>query len=119
MSATATALKTLKVRDGQPTPEAIQRLIKEWEPDTLVVGVPYNADGSDSSMSVRAKKFGQLLGEQTGLMIDFVNEHRTSLEAAEILREQRSSGQKKRRVRREEIDSLAARLIGERWLRNE
>ena len=116
VSGTASELKTLKVRDGQPTPQSIRLLIEEWEPDTLVVGVPYNADGSDSPMSIRAKEFGKQLEEQHGLPIDFVDERLTSREAEEMLREERRAGRKKRRVRREEIDSLAARLIAERWL---
>lgn len=116
---TATALKTLAARDGRPATQDIQSLIQEWQPDALVVGVPYNPDGSDSPMATRAKEFSSRLGEQHGLPIDLVDERLTSQEAAAMLREQRRTGQKKRKVRRGDIDSLAARLIAESWLCND
>ncbi len=116
---TATALKTLTARDGRPLPEDIQSLIREWEPDTLVIGVPYNLDGSDSPTTTRAIDFGTRLGEEHGLPIETIDERLTSIEAGEMLREQRRLGTRRRKVRREDIDSLAAQLIAESWLRDQ
>jgi len=114
---TAMALKALPARDGDPVPEDVRALISEWQPDALVIGVPYNIDGSESEMTTRAKLFGKLLEERHGLPIDTVDERLTSAEARMTLREQRHTGQRRRRVRREDIDSLAAQLIAESWLR--
>lgn len=115
---TATALKTLPARDGQPAHDDVQTLINEWQPDTLVVGLPYNLDGSDSPMTVRATEFGTRLGAHHGLPIDWVDERLTSAEADTMLREQRRTGEKRRRIRSGDIDALAARLIAENWLRD-
>lgn len=115
---TATVLKTLQVRDGNPDQAAVLELIREWQPDTLVIGVPYNLDGSETIMSARAEQFGYQLGERYGLPIDKIDERLTSREAETILRDQRRSGERRRRVRKEDIDGLAARLIAESWLRN-
>lgn len=96
----------------------VRELISEWRPDALVIGVPYNLDGSESSMTARAEEFGNRLGELYGLPIDKVDERLTSEEAAMMLREQRRTGDRRRRVRKGDIDSLAARLIAESWLRD-
>ena len=84
-----------------------------------MVGVPYNLDGSESPMTARATDFGKRLGEEFGLPVDTVDERLTSEEAGMMLREQRRMGQKGRRVRRGDIDSLAAQLIAESWLRDQ
>ncbi len=55
---TATALPSLKARDGIPDWQQIEELINEWRPDAVVVGIPLNMDGSESDMSRRARKFG-------------------------------------------------------------
>lgn len=113
----ARALKTLPNRDPAALDRNLRELIEEWEPDTIVIGIPYNMDGSDSGMTARAIEFAARLGEIHGLPIDQVDERLTSSEARMILGEQRRSGQRRKRVRREDIDSLAAQLIAESWLR--
>jgi putative Holliday junction resolvase len=115
----AKALKTLLNRDPNALDRDLRALIEDWEPDTIVIGVPYNMDGSESRMTARAIEFATRLGEVHGLPVDRVDERLTSSEASMMLREQRRSGQRRKKVRREDIDSLAAQLIAESWLRLE
>ncbi len=115
----AKALKTLPNRDPGALDRDLRTLIEDWEPDTIVIGVPYNMDDSESRMMARAIEFATRLGEIHGLPIDQVDERLTSSEAGMMLREQRRSGQRRKKVRREDIDSLAAQLIAESWLRLE
>ena len=85
----------------------------------IVIGVPYNMDGSNSALTVEAIDFAGRLAEKFELPIDQVDERLTSAEASAMLREQRRSGQRRRKVRREDIDSLAAQLIADSWLRHD
>jgi len=94
----------------------VKILIGEWQPDTFVIGLPYNLDGSESPMTTRAREFGSRLETHYGLPIDWVDERLTSAEAGTMLREQRRTGDKRRRIRSGDIDALAARLIAESWL---
>lgn len=48
-----------------------------------------------------------------------MDERLTSMEARMVLAEQRRSGQRRRKIRREDIDSLSAKLIAETWLRKD
>ena len=57
----AEPIAVLRARDGVPDWTQIERLIAEWKPDTLVVGLPLNMDGTPSEMSGRAEKFGRRL----------------------------------------------------------
>jgi len=112
---TATALTTLMNRPTE-LDRALRGLFDEWEPDTIVIGVPYNMDGSEAPMTAVAIGFANRLAEQFALPVEQVDERLTSAEAGAILREQRRSGRRRKKVRRQEIDSLAAQLIAESWL---
>jgi len=117
LTGSATALKTLQARDTEAVHHDIAALISEWGPDALVIGVPYNIDGSESRLTGLAISFGLGLGQQYELPVDQVDERLTSMEARMMLTEQRRTGQRRRKIRREDIDSLSAKLIAEAWLR--
>lgn len=99
--------------DG-PDWATIEAWLKEWQPDRLVVGMPWHADGTASEMTAEAGRFAAQLA-RFGLPVDTVDERYSSLEAAEGLREARASG-RRRRVQRGAVDAVAAALIAERWL---
>ena len=112
----ATALTTLAARDGEPTWQELDTLVADWEPEVLVTGLPYNMDGSESQLTKKVRAFADQIGSRYELPVELVDERLTSLEASSLLRQQRQEGLRKRRLRREEIDSHAARLIAESWL---
>ncbi len=113
----ASELDTIGARSGEPDWQQLDRLVTEWEPDLFIVGLPYNADGSESAMTARVRGFIAQLTAHYRLPVDTVDERLTSVEAGLILRDQRQRGLRKRRTRKEDIDRLAARLIAESWLR--
>ena len=59
----------------------IQARIKEWQPDALVVGVPYHPDGASHDNTVRAKKFARQLHGRFGLQVFEVDERYSTTEA--------------------------------------
>ena len=68
-------------------------------------------------MAARAINFAKRLSDRYGLPLETIDERLTSAEARTLLREQRQAGQRQRRINKEDIDSLAAQLIAETWLR--
>lgn len=118
VSRTTTPLATLPASDGVPEWRDVAVLIAEWQPEVLVVGLPRNTDGTDSAMTARARAFGSWLGERSGLPVEEIDERFTSTEAEAVLRDQRRDGTRTRRVRPEDIDRMAARLMAETWVRS-
>lgn len=114
---TATCLTTLSNRSGEELDRALATLFADWAPEAIVVGVPYNMDGTESPMTAAAIEFGNHLAAEFALPVDQVDERLTSAEAATILRERRRAGQWRRKVRKGDIDGLAAQLIADSWLR--
>ena len=118
LSGTAKGLTALNARDGEPDWPALDRLIAEWGPDVLVSGLPYNADGSESDMTDEVRNFVALLAGRYSLAVETIDERLTSAEAEALLKEQRQSGARRRRIRKEDIDQAAAQIIAQSWLRN-
>ena len=94
----------------------IGELVREWRPGLSVVGLPYNVDGTESTMTAAARAFAGALAGYTGLAVELVDERYSSLEAEAMLREARSSGARRGRIGRADIDAAAACVILERWI---
>ncbi len=103
---------------GGPDWEAIGALMREWRPDRLVIGVPYNADGSETRLSREAARFARRLSGRFGLPFETVDERLSSAEAQGRLREARSTGARRRRVDKQDVDRAAAAVILQSWLEN-
>ena len=116
-SGTASPAGTLPAR-GAPDWPAVEHCLAQWGPQRLLVGVPYNMDGSDTVLTAACREFASELGRRTSLPVELVDERLTSAAATTELRDARRSGTRARRVRREDIDANAARLILETWLRS-
>jgi putative Holliday junction resolvase len=119
LTATAAPRPAVAAHAGVPDWQAITREIRALCPHVLIVGVPYNADGSDGSLAQAAREFGQTLRARFALPVEHVDEHGSSVEAGRHLKDQRASGQRRRRVHKEDIDSAAAAVILTRWLAGE
>ncbi|MCW4150972.1 MULTISPECIES: Holliday junction resolvase RuvX [Halomonadaceae] len=107
----ARELAPLTARDGIPDWELVTRLVKEWQPDLFVVGLPLNMDGTESAMSLRARKFGNRLHGRFGKPCEMVDERGSTQEAKHIARAAGHRGN----YREESVDGIAAVLILEGW----
>jgi putative Holliday junction resolvase len=112
---TASPVGTLSAESG-PDWQAIARLLRDWGPRRLLVGLPCNMDGSDTVLTAECRRFADELARRTGLPVELVDERLTSVAAIDELREARRSGAMARRVSRGDVDANAARLILETWL---
>ena len=112
----AEPLTTIACRENQPDWNVIDSLIDEWKPTLLVVGLPYNTDGSESDMTRASRKFAGQVQNRYRIPCKLVDERFSSLEAEDWLREQRRGGVRRRRVKKEDIDQGAAAVILQSWL---
>ena len=107
LTGTATSLVTLQSRNHKPDWDGIDRLVREWQPDGLVVGIPVHMDGTEQEMTKTARKFGGQLKARYNLPVYEADERLSSAEAEQNL----GGGQDKAAIDRE-----AARLILQAWL---
>lgn len=110
-------LATLQRQNQQIDWQAISRLITEWQPDVLVVGLPRHADDSASKMTLVVLDFCQQLEQRFGLPLTTVDERLSSHEAEALLADSHLS--QHRRRDRNRVDRMAAALILQTWLRQQ
>ncbi|MDH4763840.1 Holliday junction resolvase RuvX [Pseudomonas sp. CBMAI 2609] len=108
----ARELLTLKAQNGAPDWQQIQRLLDEWRPTALVVGLPLNMDGTPSEMSERAERFARRLQGRYGLPVHTHDERLTTYAA----KGERLQGGQRDGYRERPVDALAAALLLEGWL---
>ncbi len=115
VTGTARALTTIQVNHGKVDWKAIDALIKEWQPQAFVIGLPLALDGSEQDMTRTARAFGEQLRHRYGCVVHESDERFTSKEAARRFAQQRAQGSAKRK-HGADIDALAAQIILESWL---
>jgi putative holliday junction resolvase len=119
VSRTAAPLDAVPAGVGGPRWEVIEALLREWQPALIVVGLPYNVDGSDSVMTQAAREFANEAARRYGLQVALVDERYSSREAEARLKSARASGLRRRRVAKADVDAAAACVILERWFTEE
>lgn len=112
LTGTASPIGSINARDGIPDWEELGKMIAQWQPDALVVGIPLNMDGTVSEMAMRARKFANRLHARFNLPCFLMDERLSSREAKDIHRARGGSSH----YRSDPVDALAAQLIVESWL---
>jgi len=113
VTGTANPLKPLSAKEGQPNWHEIESLLKEWQPNYLLVGLPLNMDASEQLLTKRSKKFANRLNGRFGITVNMMDERLSSVEA----REQLFADAGFKGLKKHSIDSQAACLILESWFR--
>jgi putative Holliday junction resolvase len=108
LTGSATPLGTLRAKADRPDWDGIGRLVDEWRPEALVVGLPYNMDDTEVDWAPRVHRFIRQLRGRFGLPVHQVDERLTSREARLLMGGKAAS--------REALDAVAAKLILETWL---
>lgn len=103
---TATPLEIIHVRNGRPDWDRIGALIRQWQPQALLVGNPLNIDGSRQQLTAYADKFAAKLQGRFRLPVLRADERLTTVEA------------RSRQRGKEPIDHVAAQVILEDWLQH-
>lgn len=109
---TANPLTVIKAREGIPNWDQIQALIDEWQPQQLIVGLPFNMDGTEQEMTQAARRFGNRLNGRFHLPVEWQDERLSTFETLDQLGIQ----SKMQSNNREDVDRISAQLILQSWL---
>ena len=115
VTATASPLPVIRAKNGEPDWEALDAIFSQWKPGALVIGMPFNMDGSENEMTAKAEQFRKQLEEKYSLPTHGMDERLSTREAREISRENAEAAGRKF-DEKEAVDSFAAQLILESWL---
>ncbi len=109
---TARPLTVIPAINGHPQLSMLTKIINEWHPNALVVGIPLNMDGTEQPLTVAARTFADLLRQTFQLPVHEIDERLTTKAARENIFKE--GGYKA--LQNGQVDSVAAQLILENWL---
>ena len=83
----STGIKIIKAKNGIPNWDEIKIIVEEWNPKTLIVGLPVNMDDSESKMSCLARAFAKGLKNRIHKSVKLMDERLSSREAKNKVKE--------------------------------
>ena len=115
ITSSANPLTTVFQTGQGPDWHQIEKLVKEWQPELIIVGLPLKTDDTPSDNLDEVKAFADALKQRCGVNIELVDEKLSSTEAREQIKEARQAGLR-RRTQAGDIDKFAAQVILRTWL---
>jgi len=112
LTRTATPQATIVAEGQQARLEAAAERVRQWQPDALVVGVPFHPDGASHENTQRARRFGRQLSARARLPVYEVDERYSTTEALALGQGSRRAGGAP------DADAAAACIILEQFLRS-
>ena len=110
---TAQGVGTVKNGGVKKLMAELDAIIKEYNPEEIVIGLPKNMDGTEGFRADATYKFAKRLGEIYDGKIEFVDERLTTVGASQFLNVTNTRGTKRKDV----IDSVSACLILETYMK--
>ena len=104
---TTTGVETVWRRGHAHDFPELTRLLEEWQPERLVVGLPMNMDGTEGPRAVKTRRFAGECARRLGRPVVLWDERLSTWEADGILRDRGVPPQKRKAV----IDQIAAEII--------
>ena len=109
--ASAHPLTVIRAESNDQRFAEIGKLVAEWQPEQLVVGLPTHVDGTPHEMTRLATKFAERLKKRFNLPVSMADERLTSLDAESRLRETGHNAKSAKPL----LDAVAAQLILQTW----
>ncbi len=112
ITCSAQPLQAIRADRGKPDWAGIDKIISQWHPNCLVVGLPLNMDGTNQFITLKAQEFAKELNKRYNLPTELKDERLTTVSAKEYLFDK--GGYKA--LKKGKIDSMSAVLITESYL---
>ena len=111
LTGTASPLGSIKATDGIPNWDNVKKILDEWQPDLLIVGLPLNMDGTNQEVTFKAKKFAKRLHGMFGYQVEVQDERLTTTDAKARLFDHGGY----RNLAKDKVDSMSAQIILESY----
>lgn len=114
ITASARPLTTVEAKMGIPNWELVKKILDEWRPEALIVGLPTCIDDTEQYTTDAARNFAEQLRERFLLPVHLVDERLSTVEA----RAQLFAAGGYRKIKQSQVDSFAACIILQQWLQH-
>nr|WP_119328150.1 Holliday junction resolvase RuvX [Cysteiniphilum halobium] len=108
---TATPLTTIAAKQGQPQWHELDKIIKQWRPSDIIVGLPIDAKDQETKITEEARVFAQKVALRYQKPVHLISETFSTREARWRLEEVQNKSN-----RHLKVDAFAACVILETWM---
>lgn len=112
LTCSASPLATLDAKLGVPNWDVVQKVVDQWQPCAMIVGLPTCIDGTEQYTTAASKGFAKQLRKRFARPVHLVDERLSTMEARAYLFAEGGY----RKIKQSEVDSIAACVILEQWL---
>ncbi|MBM23206.1 MAG: Holliday junction resolvase RuvX [Gammaproteobacteria bacterium] len=114
---TATPLNVLKIKNEKPNWEQLDQIVSDYRPVLAIIGYPGKINKQTSLLADKIEKFGSAIEKHYKMPTILFDETYSTTIARKELRDLRRDGNLSRRIKRGQVDSMAAKIILEQWLK--
>ena len=114
---TATPLNVLKIKNEKPNWEQLDQIVSDYRPVLAIIGYPGKINKQTSLLADKIEKFGSAIEKHYKMPTILFDETYSTTIARKELRDLRRDGTLSRRIKRGQVDSMAAKIILEQWLK--
>jgi putative holliday junction resolvase len=116
LTKTATPICSIRATSGTTNWPEIAKLINNWQPDKIVVGLPLNMDGTKQVITIKCEKFGKEIEKRFNIPVFFTDERLSTWEAKQTLSSNTRDNNKLKKKDFSDLNALAAKILLEQWL---
>jgi len=116
---TATPLNVLKIKNENPNWEQLDQIVNDYKPDIAIIGYPGKNNKKTSLLANKIEKFESAIEKHYKMPTILFDETFSTTIARQELRDLRRDGILSKRIKRGQVDSMAAKIILEQWLQLE
>ncbi|WP_343188190.1 Holliday junction resolvase RuvX [Buchnera aphidicola (Ceratoglyphina bambusae)] len=109
---TGNMLPSIKIKNGIINWKKIKKIIKYWNPKSIVIGLPLNMNGTEQNFTVKTKNFAINIKKKFNIPVYMHDERLTTVEAKNILFRKKG----KKNLTKDKINSMSALIILESWM---
>ena len=114
---TATPLNVLKIKNETPNWEQLDQIVSDYKPDLAIIGYPGKNNKQTSLLADKIEKFGSAIEKHYKMPTILFDETYSTTIARQKLIDLRRDGILSRRIKKGQVDSMAAKIILEQWLK--
>ena len=111
LTKTATPIATIAAKKGEPQWHELDKLIKQWRPSDIIIGLPIDAKDQETKITKQARAFAEKIGLRYHKPVHLISETFSTREARWRLEEIQQKSN-----RHLKVDALAACVILETWM---
>ncbi len=113
---TASTLKAVQMKQERPNWNQLDQIINDYKPDFAVIGSPGRTSQETSALTEKVENFASAIEKRYTMFTELFDESYTTRLATEELKNQRKTGILNKKIKKGQVDSMAAKILLEHWL---